>query len=75
MKTQRVTLLVSKEDKRRFKEMAEDRGVSVSELVRQAVDAYNVSSIHETGDPHVVVSGPAALLLGVADILEEHDAS
>jgi predicted transcriptional regulator len=48
MKTQRVTLLVSKEDKRRFKELAEDRGVSMSELVRQAVDAYNVSAIHET---------------------------
>jgi len=28
----------------------------------------------KTGDPHVVVSGPAALLLGVADLLEEHDA-
>ena len=50
MKTQRVTLLVSNEDKRRFKKLAEDRGVSVSELVRQAVDAYNVSSIREVGE-------------------------
>ena len=48
MKTQRVTLLVSPEDKRRFKSLADDRGVSMSEFVRQAVDAYNVSSIHET---------------------------
>lgn len=47
MKTERVTLLVSNEDKRRFKKLAEDRGVSVSEFVRQAVDAYNVNSIHE----------------------------
>ena len=46
----RVTLLVSNEDKRRFKKLAEDRGVSVSELVRQAVDAYNVSSIREVGE-------------------------
>ena len=52
MKTQRVTLLVSEEDKRRFKELAEDRGVSVSEFIRQAVDAYkgNVVSIDETRD-------------------------
>jgi hypothetical protein len=48
MKTQRVTLLVSKEDKRRFKELAEDRGISMSEFVRQAVNAYNVTSIDET---------------------------
>jgi predicted transcriptional regulator len=48
MKTQRVTLLVSPEDKRRFKLLADDRGVSMSEFVRQAVDAYNVSSITET---------------------------
>ena len=32
-------------------------------------------AVAKTGDPHVVVSGPAALLLGVADLLEEHDAS
>jgi len=52
VKTQRVTLLVSEEDKRRFKELAEDRGVSVSEFIRQAVDAYkgNVVSIDETRD-------------------------
>ena len=37
MKTQRVTLLVSQEDKQRFKSLAEDRGLSVSEFVRQAV--------------------------------------
>jgi len=50
MKTQRVTLLVSPADKRRFKSLADDRGVSVSEFIRQAVDAYNsnVVSIEET---------------------------
>lgn len=48
MKTQRVTLLVSTEDKRRFKKLAENHGVSTSELVRQAVRAYDVSSIGET---------------------------
>lgn len=55
MKSQRVTLLVSPEDKRRFKKLADDRGVSVSEFIRQAVDAYNtassnVTSIEETRD-------------------------
>lgn len=48
MKTQRVTLLVSPEDKRRFKTLADDRGLSVSEFVRQAIEAYNVSSIGDT---------------------------
>jgi Ribbon-helix-helix protein, copG family len=52
MKTQRVTLLVSQEDKQRFKSLAEDRGLSVSEFVRQAVAAYgvNVVSIDEARD-------------------------
>lgn len=48
MKTQRVTLLVSPEDKQRFKSLAEGRGLSVSEFVRQAVAAFNVSSIGDT---------------------------
>jgi predicted DNA-binding protein len=52
MKTQRVTLLVSQEDKQRFKSLAEDRGLSVSEFVRQAVEAYgvNVVSMDEARD-------------------------
>ena len=56
MKTQRVTLLVSQEDKQRFKSLAEDRGLSVSEFVRQAVEAYgvNVVSIDEARDMSVL---------------------
>jgi predicted DNA-binding protein len=56
MKTQRVTLLVSQEDKQRFKSLAEDRGLSVSEFVRQAVEAYgvNVVSIDEARDVAVL---------------------
>ncbi len=52
MKTQRVTLLVSPEDKQRFKSLAEDRGLSVSEFVRQAVEAFgvNVVSMEEARD-------------------------
>ncbi len=48
MKTQRLTLLVSPEDKRHFKHLADDRGLNMSELVRQAVRAYGVSSIDDT---------------------------
>ena len=56
MKTQRVTLLVSPEDKERFKTLAENRGLSVSEFVRQAVEAYgvNVVSIDEARDVAVL---------------------
>lgn len=48
MKTQRLTLLVSPEDKRHFKHLAEDRGLTTSELVRQAVRAYGVNTIDDT---------------------------
>jgi predicted DNA-binding protein len=56
MKTQRVTLLVSPEDKERFKTLAENRGLSVSEFVRQAVEAYgvNVVSMDEARDVAVL---------------------
>ena len=48
MKSQRLTLLISPEDKRHFKTLAEDRGLTTSELVRQAVRAYGVSSIDDS---------------------------
>lgn len=48
MKTERVTLLISPDDKRQLQELAEGRGVTASELVRQAVQAYGASSIDET---------------------------
>ena len=48
MKTQRLTLLVSPEDKRRYQSLAEDRGMSMSELMRQAVRAYDVNTIDDT---------------------------
>ena len=48
MKTERVTLLISPDDKLRFQSLAEDRGISTSELVRQAVDAFGSSSADET---------------------------
>ena len=48
MKSQRLTLLISPEDKRSFKTLAEDRGLTTSEFVRQAVRAYGTSSIDDT---------------------------
>ena len=48
LKTERVTLLISPDDKRELQKLAEDRGVTTSELVRQAVQAYGASSIDET---------------------------
>jgi hypothetical protein len=48
MKTERVTLLISPDDKRQLQDLAEDRGMTASELVRQAVQAYGASSIDET---------------------------
>ncbi len=48
MKTERVTLLISPADKRQLKNLAEHRGITASELVRQAVQAYGASLIDET---------------------------
>ncbi len=50
MKTQRVTLLVSPADKRRVKSLADGRGVTVSEFIRQAIVAFgsNVDSIEDS---------------------------
>jgi len=48
MKTERVTLLISPDDKRQLQSLAEDRGVTTSEFVRQAVQAYGASSIDES---------------------------
>jgi hypothetical protein len=48
MKTERVTLLISPDDKRQLQGLAEDRGMTASELVRQAVQAYGANSIDET---------------------------
>ncbi len=48
MKTERVTLLISPDDKRQLQDLAEGRGVTASELVRQAVQAYGTGSIDET---------------------------
>lgn len=48
MKTERVTLLISPDDKRELRKLAEDRGVTTSELVRQAVHAFGASSLDET---------------------------
>ncbi|HET9189386.1 MAG: ribbon-helix-helix protein, CopG family [Deltaproteobacteria bacterium] len=47
MKTERVTLLISPDDKRRFQNLAEDRGITTSELVRQAVHAFGTASVDE----------------------------
>ncbi|MDR2013677.1 MAG: ribbon-helix-helix protein, CopG family [Rhodanobacter sp.] len=48
MKTQRLTLLVSPEDKHRYRSLAKERGMNMSELMREAVRTYGVSSIDDT---------------------------
>ena len=48
MKSQRITLLISPEDKRRYRSLAEDRGLSMSELMREAVRTYDVNTIDDT---------------------------
>ncbi|HEY8012231.1 MAG TPA: ribbon-helix-helix protein, CopG family [Rudaea sp.] len=47
MKSQRLTLMISPEDKRHFQSMAKDRGMSMSELVREALRARDIVSIDD----------------------------
>lgn len=48
MKTQRLTLLVSPADKRHYRDLARERGMNMSEFMREAVRVYGVSSIDDT---------------------------
>jgi len=48
MKSQRLTLLVSPEDKRHYRNLAKERGMNMSELMREAVRAYDVNTIDDT---------------------------
>jgi Ribbon-helix-helix protein, copG family len=48
MKTQRITLLISPEDKRHYQSLADDRGLSMSELMRDAVRSYGANTIDDT---------------------------
>jgi hypothetical protein len=75
MKTQRLTLLVSPEDKRNFKTLAEDRGLTTSELVRQAVRAYGASSIDDTRELAALTAEMRAALPSMRKSLRQANAS
>jgi hypothetical protein len=75
MKSQRLTLLISPEDKRSFKTLAEDRGLSTSELVRQAVRAYGGSSIDDTRELAALTAEMRAALPSMRKSLRQANAS
>jgi hypothetical protein len=75
MKSQRLTLLISPEDKRNFKSLAEDRGLSTSELVRQAVRAYGASSIDDTRELAALTADMRAALPSMRKSLRQANAS
>jgi hypothetical protein len=75
MKTERVTLLISPDDKRKLQNMAEDRGITTSELVRQAVQAYRVSSIEETRELAALTSALRASIAPMRKRLREANAA
>ncbi len=75
MKSQRLTLLISPEDKRNFKSLAEDRGLTTSELVRQAVRAYGTSSIDDTRELAALTAEMRAALPSMRKSLRQANAS
>jgi Ribbon-helix-helix protein, copG family len=75
MKSQRLTLLISPEDKRNFKSLAEDRGLSTSELVRQAVRAYGVNTIDDTRELAALTAEMRAALPAMRKSLRQANAS
>ncbi len=75
MKSQRLTLLISPEDKRNFKTLAEDRGLSTSELVRQAVRAFGVNTIDDTRELAALTAEMRAALPAMRKSLRQANAS
>ena len=75
MKTERVTLLISPDDKRQLQSLAEDRGITASELVRQAVQAYGVSSMEETRELAALTAALRATIAPMRKRLREANAS
>lgn len=75
MKSQRITLLISPEDKRQFKSMAEDRGISTSELVRQAVHAYGATPIDAPRELAEVTAEMRAALPSMRKSIRQANAS
>jgi len=75
MKTERVTLLISPGDKRELQKLAEDRGVTTSELVRQAVQAFGASSIDETRELAALTAELRAAIPSMRKSLRDANAS
>jgi predicted transcriptional regulator len=75
MKSQRLTLMISPEDKRHFQHLAEDRGMSTSELVRQAVRAYDVNSIDDTRELATLTAEMRAAIPAMRKSLRQANAS
>lgn len=75
MKTDRVTLLISPDDKRQLQDLAADRGVTASELVRQAVQAYGASSIDETRELAALTAELRSAMPGMRKSLRDANAA
>lgn len=65
MKTERMTVLVTAEQKSAILARAERLGLSVGEMVRRAVETYDPSAARETED-EVVLNAVADELLSAA---------
>ena len=75
MKTERVTLLISPDDKRELRKLAADRGITTSELVRQAVQAFGASSIDESRELAALTAELRAAIPSMRKSLRDANAS
>ncbi|HET8942724.1 MAG TPA: ribbon-helix-helix protein, CopG family [Rudaea sp.] len=71
MKTERVTLLISPNDKRELQNLAEDRGITASELVRRAVHAFGATSADETQELAALTAELRAAIPGMRKSLRD----
>ena len=71
MKTERVTLLISPNEKRKLQNLAEDRGITASELVRRAVHAFGTTSTDETGELAALTAEMRAAIPGMRKSLRD----
>jgi len=75
VKSDRLTLLISPDDKRQLQSLAEDRGVTTSEFVRQAVQAYGASSIDESRELAALTADLRAIIPAMRKSLQAANAS
>jgi predicted DNA-binding ribbon-helix-helix protein len=69
----RTQIQLTDEQVRRLKTLATERGVSVAELIRQAVDRHVAAGVTASARRERAISGIGGFRSGLTDVSERHD--